>query len=393
MSKTVYIVGAARTPMGAFGGVLSSLSATQLGSIAIKGALQKAGIQGNILNEVFMGCVVQANLGQSPARQASLAAGIPDSVDVTTINKVCASGSKAIMFGAQAIQLGQADLILAGGMESMSNAPYYVPKARTGYRYGNGELVDGLVKDGLCDPHGNMPMGMCGEICAAEYKFTREELDQYAIESYRRALEAQKNGWYDDEIVNVEIPQRKGDPVIISKDEQPGKVNFDKIPTLAPAFKKDGVITAANASPLSDGASAVVLASEEAVKKYGLKPLAKIISYGDAAKAPEWFTTAPVDAMNVALSRSGLTAAQMDACELNEAFAVVSLYNAKAVGIPLEKVNQFGGAIALGHPLGSSGARIVVTLLNVLNKRGGKYGITGICNGGGAASSIIIERL
>ncbi len=391
--KQVFIVSAVRTPLGSFGGALSSLSATQLGSAAIKGALERAGVEAALVEEVFMGNVCSANLGQAPARQAALGAGIGLNVPCTTVNKVCSSGMKAVMFGAQAIQLGQADLIVAGGMESMSNVPYYVPKARWGYKYGDATLVDGLAKDGLTDAYHHTAMGVSADNTARKYAISREEQDRFAVRSYQLAAQATQSGDFGDEIVPVEVPQRKGDPLLVSEDEEYKRVNFEKIPKLRPAFSKDGTVTAANASTINDGASALVLASEEKVRELGLKPLARIVAYADAAQEPEWFTTAPTLAAPKALQRAGLQLEQVDFFEVNEAFAVVPLAFNKVLGVPEEKVNVFGGACSIGHPLGASGTRIVTTLLNVLRKKEGKIGLATLCNGGGGASAIVIERV
>jgi len=388
----VVIVSAARTPIGSFGGCLSALSATQLGAAAIKAAVERAGINPSQVQEVFMGNVLSANLGQAPATQAAKFAGLPD-IPATTINKVCASGTKAIMLAAQSIALGENDVVVAGGMESMSNVPYYLDKARTGYRLGNGELLDGLVKDGLWDVYNNYHMGVAAELCASECGIDRAEQDAFAIQSYTRSQEAQKSGKFDQEISAVELKDRKGESVWISNDEEPKSVNFDKIPTLKPVFKKDGTVTAANASTLNDGAAALVLMSSGKAKELGLKPLAKILAYADAQQAPEWFTTAPAKAIPLALKRAGLTSTDVDYFEINEAFSVVALANNKEMKLDNNKVNVNGGAVALGHPLGASGARIVVTLLHVLSQKNAKIGVAGICNGGGGASAIVIERL
>lgn len=391
--KKVFIVSVARTPVGTFGGALSGFTAPQLGSIAIKGALQKANIAPDAVNEVYMGCVLQAGMGQAPATQAMIFAGIPNSVPSTTINKVCASGSKAIMMGAQSIMLGQNDVVVAGGMESMSNVPYYLDKARNGYRLGHGQITDGLVKDGLWDVYNDFHMGSAGELCARENNITREEQDAFAIESYERAKAAFAKNAFNNEIVPVEIPVRGKDPIIMTEDEQYTKGNADKMKTLKPVFDKAGSITAANASPLSDGASAMVLMSEDKVKELGLKPIAEIIGFADAAQAPEWFTTAPSLAIPKALKMAGIEAKDVDYYELNEAFAVVGIINNKLMGLDAKKVNVYGGAIALGHALGSSGSRILSTLTSVLHNEGGSIGVTGICNGGGGASAIVIKKV
>ncbi|MFY8019859.1 MAG: acetyl-CoA C-acyltransferase [Bacteroidia bacterium] len=391
--KSVYIVSAVRTPIGAMNGSLSSLSATQLGSIAIKGALEKAGIAPEMVQEVYMGNVISAGLGQAPATQAMLGAGIPNTVPSTTVNKVCASGSKAIMLAASSIMMGVNDVVVAGGMESMSNIPYYLDKARNGYRLGHGTIIDGMIKDGLWDVYKDFHMGNAAEICAREYNFTREDQDNFAIESYTRAQNAYAKNAFADEIIPVSIPVRGKDPIVVSVDEEYTKVNFDKLKTLKPAFEKEGTITAANASKLNDGSSAMVLMSEEKMNELGLKPLAKIIGFADAAQAPEWFTTTPALAIPKALKMAGIELKDVDFFELNEAFSVVGLVNNKLLGLDDKKVNVYGGAVALGHPIGSSGARIVGTLATILNKEGGRYGVTGICNGGGGASAIVLERV
>ncbi|HQS24478.1 MAG TPA: acetyl-CoA C-acyltransferase [Sediminibacterium sp.] len=390
-TKVVYIVSAVRTPIGSFGGSLKDFSATQLGAIAIKGAINKAGIDGALVNEVLMGCVIQANVGQAPARQAAKFAGLPDSVIATTVNKVCASGMKAIAQGAQAILLGDADIVVAGGMESMSNVPYYSPNMRWGNKYGNVQLVDGLAKDGLTDVYHNYAMGNSAELCAKECNISRADQDAFAIESYQRSQTAWNNGWFNEEIVPVEIPQRKGEPILFSKDEEPFNVKFDKIPELKSAFIKDGTVTAANASTMNDGAAAVVLMSKEKAEELGIKPLAIIKSYADAEQAPEWFTTTPSLAIPKAVAKAGLSMGDIDFVELNEAFSVVGIANTQKLGLSPAKVNVHGGAVSIGHPLGCSGARIIVTLINVLKQQGGKIGAAGICNGGGGASAMVIE--
>ncbi|MCB0397459.1 MAG: acetyl-CoA C-acyltransferase [Flavobacteriales bacterium] len=388
----VYIISAVRTPMGSFNGNLSSLSAPKLGAVAIEGALTKAGIAKEEVNEVFMGNVLQAGAGQAPARQAAIFAGLSNTIPCTTVNKVCASGMKSIMLGAQSILSGDNDVVIAGGMESMSNVPYYLPQARTGYRLGDGKLVDGLVFDGLTDVYNKYHMGNAAELCARDCNITREEQDQFAITSYERSAAAWKAGKFNDEIVAVSVPQRKGDPVVVNEDEEYTKVALDKIPGLRPVFQPDGgTVTAANASTINDGASALVLASGKKVKELGLKPLAKIVSYADAAHAPEWFTTAPSKAIPKALAKAGLNASDIDFWELNEAFAVVGIVNMNELKLDASKVNVNGGAVSLGHPLGSSGSRIIVTLLNVLKQNGAKRGGAGICNGGGGASAMIVE--
>lgn len=392
MSKTVYILSAVRTPMGSFLGGLSSISATKLGSIAIKAAVERSGVSVDHIDEVFMGNVLQAGVGQAPARQAALGAGLGQDVPCTTVNKVCASGMKSIMLGAQSILAGDNHVVVVGGMESMSQTPHYV-SGRNGTKFGNITMLDGITKDGLLDVYSNVPMGNCAELCAKEYNITREDQDAFAIESYRRAAAAWESGKFADEIVAVPVPQRKGDPVMMSKDEEFNNVFLDKIPTLRPAFDKEGTITAANASTINDGASALVLASEEMVQKLGLKPLAKIVSYADAAQAPEWFTTAPSIAIPKALDKAGLTTSDVDFWELNEAFSVVGIANTKILGLDPAKVDVNGGAVALGHPLGNSGSRVIVTLLHVLKQNNGKIGGAGICNGGGGASAMIIENI
>jgi len=390
-NRTVYIVSAVRTPIGSFGSSLKDLTATQLGAAAIKAAVERAGIPIAEVQEVLMGCVIQANLGQAPARQAAKYAGLPDSVICTTINKVCASGMKAMAQGAQSILLGDADVVVAGGMESMSNVPYYSPDTRWGNKYGNVSLVDGLAKDGLTDCYHNYAMGNAAELCAKEYNFTREQQDAFAIQSYTRSQQAWEAGKFTDEVVPVEIPQRKGSPIIFAKDEEPNNVKFDKIPGLKPAFQREGTVTAANASSMNDGAAALVLMSKEKADALGIQPIAIIKSYADAEQAPEWFTTTPALAVPKAVAKAGLQISDIDFFELNEAFAVVGLANIAIMGLDAEKVNVNGGAVALGHPLGCSGARIVVTLINVLKQNGGRYGAAGICNGGGGASAMVIE--
>lgn len=392
MSKEVYIVSAVRTPMGAFMGALSSVSATQLGSIAIKGAVERSGIAVEAIDEVFMGNVLQAGVGQAPARQAALGAGLNKNVPCTTINKVCASGMKSIMLGAQTILAGDNHVVVVGGMENMSQTPHYVD-GRNGTKFGNITLLDGITKDGLLDVYSKVPMGNCAELCAKEYNITREDQDNFAITSYTRASEAWKAGKFNNEIVPVSVPQRKGDPIIVNEDEEYKNVFLDKIPALKPAFDKEGTITAANASTLNDGASALVLASKEAVEKYGLNPIAKIVSYADAAQAPEWFTTAPSLAVPKALEKAGMKVSDVDYWELNQAFSVVGLANIKILGLDSSKVDVNGGAVALGHPLGNSGSRVVVTLINVLKQNNAKIGGAAICNGGGGASALIIENI
>lgn len=389
--KEVYIVAAVRTPIGSFLGSLSSVPATQLGAAAIKGALGKINLSANEVNEVFMGNVLQANLGQAPARQAALAAGLNKNTPCTTINKVCASGMKAISLGAQTIMAGDNDCVIAGGMENMSMVPHYY-NAREAVKLGNVTMVDGMVRDGLWDVYTNKHMGNCAETCATEKGFSREEQDNFSITSYKRSKAAWDAGKFNDEIVPVSVPQRKGDPILVNQDEEYKNVFLDKIPTLRPAFDKDGSVTAANASTLNDGASALILMSKEKMESLGLKPLAKIVSYADAAQDSEWFTTSPSLALPKALKKANLTVADIDYWELNQAFAVVGLANMKELGLNLEKVDVNGGAVSLGHPLGNSGSRIVVTLINVLKQNNGKLGAAAICNGGGGASAIVIEK-
>ncbi len=390
--KDVVIVAATRTPIGSFGGALASLSATQLGAVVIKSVVQKAGIKPEQVQEVYFGNVMPANLGQAPATQAAKFAGLPD-VPATTINKVCASGMKAVMLAAQSIALGNQDIVVAGGMESMSNVPYYLDKARTGYRLGHGQIVDGLIKDGLWDVYNDYHMGSAAELCSAECHISREEQDTFAIESYKRSQQAIADGKFYNEITPVELKDKKGDITLFAIDEEPAAVKFDKIPTLKPVFKKDGTVTAANASTLNDGAAALVLMSREKADELGLKPLAKIMAYADAQQAPEWFTTAPSKAIPLALHNAGLSISEIDYFEINEAFSVVAIANNQLLDIDPARVNVNGGAVSLGHPLGASGARIIVTLINVLQQNKGKYGVAGICNGGGGASAIVIENL
>ena len=390
--KEVVIISAVRTPIGSFGGVLASLSATELGAIALKGALDKAGVAGSEVNQVIMGNVISANLGQAPARQAAKKAGLPDTVECTTVNKVCASGSKAIMMAAQSIMLGQSDVVLAGGMESMSNVPYYLDKNRFGAKYGNGQVIDGLVRDGLWDPYNDYAMGNAAEHTAKEMGITREQQDAFAIESYTRSAAAAKAGKKKDEIVPVTIESR-GKTTVVDDDEEYLKVDFAKLPGLRPAFTKDGTVTAANASTLNDGAAAVLLMSREKADALGLSPIARVLGFADAEQAPEWFTTSPALAIPKALKNAGKTAADVDFYEINEAFSVVSLANNKLLNLEGTKVNAYGGAVSLGHPLGASGTRIMTTLLNVMKNEGGKIGVTGICNGGGGASAIVVEAL
>jgi acetyl-CoA C-acetyltransferase len=388
----VFVVSAARTPIGAFLGSLSTVRAPDLGATAIKGALSRAKVAADAVEEVFVGNVLSAGIGQAPARQAAIYAGIPNTVPATTVSKVCGSGMQAVIFGAKTIALGDADIVVAGGMESMSNAPYYLDKARGGYRMGDGKIVDGMIYDGLWDPYGNVHMGTCGDKCAAEYKFTREQQDEYAKESFRRALAAQKEGLFDAEIEPVLVPQRKGDPAPVRLDEGPGKGDPSKFASLKPAFGKDGTITAANASSINDGASAIVLASERAVKARNLEPLARIVGYGGAAQAPEWFTTAPAKAIDGTLAKLGLKKEAIDLYEINEAFAVVAMACNKLCGLDAAKVNVRGGAVALGHPIGASGARILTTLLHSMKDRGAKRGLATLCIGGGEALAVVVER-
>ncbi|WP_456461035.1 acetyl-CoA C-acyltransferase [Reichenbachiella sp.] len=391
--QEVYIVSAVRTPIGSFGGSLSSLSATKLGSIAIQGALEKAGVKAESVDEVFMGNVVSAGLGQAPARQAAIGAGIVYNVPCTTINKVCASGMKSVMLGTQSIMLGHADVIVAGGMESMSNVPYYVPKARYGHGYGHGQLLDGLMHDGLWEPYHQFPMGSCADNTAKEMNISREAQDEFAINSYKKIADSVANGLFKNEIVPVEIPQRKGDPIVMTEDEEYKNVKFDKIPSLRPVFNKDGSVTAANASTINDGASALILMSKAKMEELGLKPVAKIRGFADAAQEPLWFTTAPSLAIPKAIKNAGIDKSEVDFYEINEAFSAVALANIKELDLNPDSVNAFGGAVALGHPLGCSGARIITTLNSVLHEKGANIGVAGICNGGGGASAIVIEKV
>ena len=393
MNKEVYIVAAVRTPIGSFGGALSALSATSLGAIAIQGALVKAGIQADQVDEVMMGSVIQAGLGPAPARQAAKAAGLPDKVICTTINKVCASGMKAIAIAAQNILLGDANIIIAGGMESMSNVPFYNTTQRWGNKYGDTILQDGLAKDGLVDVYDQVAMGNFADLCASEYKISRADQDAFATNSYQKAQAAIQNGWFKEEIIPVEIPQKKGAAIIIDKDEEPSKVNFEKIAQLKPAFSKEGTVTAANASTMNDGAAALVLMSAEKAKELGIKPIAIIKGFADAEQDPKWFTTSPALALPKALSKAGLKKEDISYFEFNEAFSVVGMVNTQLLALEANKVNVHGGAVALGHPLGCSGARIVVTLIHILHKNKSKYGAAAICNGGGGASAMVIEAV
>lgn len=390
--KEVYIVSAVRTPLGSFGGALANVPAPELGSHAIRGALEKAGLPADRVQEVFFGNVVSANLGQAPARQAALAAGISKGTPATTVNKVCASGMKATAIGAQQIMLGTHDVVVTGGMENMSQIPYYVPQARFGYKYGHGQLIDGLAKDGLTDVYNQQAMGVFADKTSSKYNISREEQDAFAIQSYKRVAQATKKGWFKEEIVPVPVPQRRGEPLLITEDEEYKRVKFDKVAKLRPAFTKNGTVTAANASTINDGAAALLLASADAVKKYKLKPVARIVSFADAALSPQWFTIAPPQAATLALKRAGLKISDIDYFEVNEAFAVVTLAFMKKFDLDPKYVDVFGGAVAMGHPLGASGARIITTLVNVLHQKKGRYGLAAICNGGGGAGAMIIER-
>jgi len=391
--KEVYIISAVRTPMGSFGGCLKEVSATQLGAAAIEAAVAKAGIDQAQVQDLLMGSVLQANLGQAPARQAAKFAGLPDEVNCTTINKVCASGMKAIALGAQSILLGDADVVIAGGMESMSNVPFYVPNMRWGQKYGSANLIDGLAKDGLTDVYDGQAMGMAAELCASTCGISRADQNAFAIESYQRSQSAWKEGKFDEEVIAVSIPQRKGDPLIVSRDEEPFSVKFEKIPLLNPAFKKEGTVTAANASTMNDGAAALLMMSKEKAMELGVKPIAKILAYADAEQQPEWFTTTPSLAVPKAVAKAGLNMEDIDFWELNEAFSVVGIENTKRMQLDPSKVNVNGGAVSLGHPLGASGARIIVTLIHILKQNGARYGAAGICNGGGGASAMVLERI
>ncbi len=391
--KEVVIISAVRTPIGSFGGVLSSVPATKLGAIAIKAAIEKAGIEASSVPEVIMGNVLQANEGQAPARQAAIFAGLSQDVPCTTVNKVCASGMKAISMATQAIKAGDVDVVVAGGMENMSSVPHYLPGGRTGQKLGDMKLIDGLVKDGLTDVYNAVHMGSCAEICATDMNFSREEQDAFALESYKRSADAWAAGKFSEEVVPVEVPQRRGDALVISEDEEFKNIRAEKVPTLRPVFKKDGTVTAANASTINDGAAAMVVMSKEKADELGLKPIAKIISYADAAQESEWFTTAPAKAVPLALNKANLSVDDIDYFELNEAFSVVGLANIKLMGLDADKTNVNGGAVSLGHPLGCSGVRILVTLIHVLKQNNAKLGAAGICNGGGGASAMVLENL
>ncbi len=391
--REVIIASACRTPIGSFNGVLSSLPAPKLGAIVIEEALKRANVPKDAVDEVIMGCVLTAGVGQAPARQAAIFAGLPTKVECMTINKVCGSGLKAVMLATQAIKLGDADIIVAGGMESMSNAPYILEKARTGYRMGHAQLIDSMIKDGLWDVYNDFHMGNAGELCARECNISREEQDEFAILSYKRALEAIEKGYFKDEIVPVPVPQPKGETILVSEDEEPKKVIFEKIPKLKPAFDPNGTITPANASKINDGASALVLMSKEKADELGIKPLARIVAYASAAKDPAWFTTAPVDAIEKVLKKANMKKEDIDLFEVNEAFAVVALATSKLGGIPIEKMNIHGGAVALGHPIGASGARILTTLLYAMKRKDARFGLAAICIGGGEASAVIVERV
>ncbi len=391
MSREVVIVSAARTPIGSFGGALSSLSSPKLGSIAIEEALSRASVDGADVDQVLMGCVLPAGVGQAPARQAAIGAGVPNTVGAVTVNKVCGSGLQTVIQATQAIKAGDAEVVVAGGMESMSNAPYYLSKARTGYRMGNGELIDGMIHDGLWDPYKNHHMGIAGELCASERKIDRERQDAWTVLSYQRAQKAVAEGLFKDEIVPVQVPQRRGDPVLVENDEEPGRAKLEKLPSLRGSFKKDGSITAGNASSINDGAGALVVMSKDEADKRGLTPLARIVDYAGAAQAPEWFTTAPAKSVHALLTKTGKTVADIDLWEINEAFAVVSLANQDEIGIDSDKLNVRGGAVALGHPIGCSGARILTTLIYALKQTGGSRGVASICIGGGEALALMVE--
>jgi acetyl-CoA C-acetyltransferase len=391
--REVVIASACRTPIGSFNGSLSSLPAPKLGAVVIDEALKRANVPKEMVDEVIMGCVLTAGVGQAPARQAAIFAGLPTKVECMTINKVCGSGLKAVMLATQAIKLGDADIIVAGGMESMSNAPYILDKARTGYRMGHGQLIDSMIRDGLWDVYNDFHMGNAGELCARECNISRQEQDEFAVLSYKRALEAIEKGYFKEEIVPVKVPQPKGGEVIVDEDEEPKRVNFEKIPQLKPAFDPNGTITPANASKINDGASALVLMSKEKAEELGVKPLARIVAYSSAAKDPAWFTTAPVDAIEKVLKKAGMRKEDIDLFEVNEAFAVVALATSKLGGIPIEKMNIHGGAVALGHPIGASGARILTTLLYAMKRKNAKFGLAAICIGGGEASAVIVEKI
>lgn len=391
--NNVVILSGKRTPIGSFQGALSSVTAPQLGSHAIQAALNEAGVNAGQVDEVLMGNVLSGGLGQAPARQAAKGAGLPNSVPCTTVNKVCGSGMKTIMMAAQAIKLGDADVVVAGGMESMTNAPYILPDARSGYRMGNGQIIDSMIHDGLWDPYNNMHMGSCGDMCAREHSFSREEIDEYAAESYRRAIAALDNGTIKDEVSPIDIPQRKGDPITVSEDEEPRRGRIDKLPELRAAFAKDGVTTAGNASSINDGGAAMVLSSEDAAGKNGWKPIGRVVAYAQHAQDPEWFTTAPAFAVQKLLEKQGLTVDDIDLFEINEAFSVVAMFTARQVGIPHEKLNVNGGAVSIGHPIGMTGTRLVMTALHELRRRGGKYAIASPCIGGGEATAVLVEAL
>lgn len=392
MTEAVYVVSAARTPIGSYLGALGSVPAPRLGAVAIQSALERAGVRPELVGEVFMGNVLSAGIGQAPARQAAIFAGVPHAVPATTVSKVCGSGLQAVVFGTKTLALGDAELVVAGGMESMSNVPYYLREARTGYRMGDGKLVDGMIFDGLWDPYNDFHMGQAGEMCAKEYGLTRELQDQFAKESYARAKAAQASGAFAKQIAPVPIAQKKGDPILVSEDEEPSRGDPSKFDKLRPAFTKDGTITAANASSINDGAAALVLASEGALKRHGLKPLARVVGYGGAAQAPEWFTTAPAKAIDVTLSKLGLRTGDIDLWEINEAFSCVTMACTKLAGIDPARVNVHGGAVALGHPIGASGARVLVTLLGAMDERGAKRGLDTLCIGGGEAIAVVVER-
>lgn len=389
----VYIAAVARTPIGSFNGALAGVEALDLGKTAIKAALDRAGVAADQVDEVFMGNVLTANVGQAPAKQVALRSGIPVSVPCTTVNKVCASGLKAVMLGTQSIRLGDADIVVAGGMESMSRAPFYLPNQRSGIKYGNGEIIDAIVRDGLQDPYKGCMMGNTAELCASTYKFSREDQDAYAIESYRRAEKAYQAGYFAGELAPVEVPQRRGDALVIGEDEEYKNIRYDKVATLRPAFEKDGTVTAVNSSKINDGAAAVVLVSKAKMEELGLKPIAKVLGYADASQDPDWFTTTPAQAIPKALAKAGVSPEQVDFYEINEAFAVVALANIRELNLDPARVNVFGGAVSLGHPIGASGARILATLTSVLNHMNGRIGVAGICNGGGGASAMVIERV